>query len=598
MGLTLYSFLLLIAGSLTGFIALLIFLRLERNVRWFGCLMLAIAHWAVAYGFELTAKTLPQMLFWINLEYIGIAFLPAIWMLAILKFFHKQEWLNPRNKLLLFAIPLITLLMVWTNPWHHLHYEQIAKDIQGELTLLVIKPGPWYWVHTAYFYLSLIWGTCLLFVQFKKAGTIYKKQIAIILTGAIIPWLANLVYQMDFRPLQHIDITPYAFILTALVISFGLFHFKLFDIVPIAREKVFEVMEEGVMVINNQGRIIDLNPEMQSILSSYTSVIIGMESEKLFDQQSNLLQKLNKRINDKLEITLKEGPLVRYFEVIITPIFEKDRKYSGSVLLFRNITSRKLSEEKLQDQTQELVELNQLKDRLFAIISHDLRSPLLSLMHVLRMTDEGLLSEEEFKTYLPQLSKNIDYTSNLVENLLYWSRTQLHGESINPEHFKIKDIIDNKINLFTKNATEKGIRLEKDVPDDLHVYADVNMIQLVVRNLLVNAIKFSKKDGIIKISAEAGQEYTTVCVSDTGIGMTKEDLSKVFGIETFTQRGTSNEKGTGLGILLCIDFVEKNHGMIWAESKPGHGSQFYFTIPNDEAPNTQTPATSSHSKLH
>ena len=575
-----FSITLLISGSVTVFMALLILQRLGGAVRWFGFLMLAIAIWALSYGFELSTNTLAQMLFWINLEYIGVALLPALWIVFIIKFIGKEQWLIPANLCLIFSIAVLTLLFVWTNAWHHLHYARVTADTSGPFPLLAIEPGPWYKVHTVYFYTLLAWGIYLLISKFRKADAIYRKQNSTILIGAFIPWFVNLIYLLDIRPFEHIDLTPYAFIITALAIGFGLLKFKLFDIVPVAREKVIEAMQEGVLVLDTQDRVIDVNTEMKKILSPHTSEIIGMHVVDLLPNEKNLHQIITERGNNKVIIQLSGETSHWFFEVNTTSLFDKHTVYSGIILLFRDITEQKLAEEKLKEQAEQLRSLNQLKDRLFSIIGHDLRSPLVSLMDMLKLADEEDISEEEFKSFLPMLANNVGHTSELLENLLHWAKSQLQGETIHPVHFDLKTMVDQKMNLFGKKASDKGIHIDNKVQGNTNIYADQHMIDLVLRNLLANAIKFCKKDNTITITAAADDELTTVCVSDTGVGIPEQNLTKLFASETFTTQGTGSEKGTGLGLLLCKDFVEKNHGKIWVESTPGKGSKFYFTVPN------------------
>lgn len=201
-----------------------------------------------------------------------------------------------------------------------------------------------------------------------------------------------------------------------------------------------------------------------------------------------------------------------------------------------------------------------------------------SLKGILSIAEKGIISEEEFKAFLPLLSKNVGYTYDLQDNLLHWSRSQLHGEIVYPELFDLKRLIREKIILFEKKALEKKINLEDLVADNTFLFADKNMIRLVLHNLLANAIKFCNPGDRIAIAAKPEEEDTIVSVSDTGIGMDTAAMSKLFEFGTISTPGTQGEKGTGLGLMLCKDFVEKNDGAIWVESTPGKGSCFYFRL--------------------
>lgn len=573
-----FSIILLGSGLVISITSYLIFKTKGSVVRSFGFVMVAIVLWAITYGLELASPTLEQMLFWINLEYIGISLLPGLWIVFVIKFIGREGWLTVFNIALIFLIPFFTMLLVWTNTYHHLHYAHVDVSASGPFPLLVIVPGLWYKFFTFYFYTMMAWGIYLLVNKFRKADIIYRRQNRMIVIGAVFPWLVNLIYLLDYRPLNHIDLTPYAFIITVLSISFGILRFKLFDVVPVAREKVLEVMSDGMMVLDNQNRIVDVNSEMKKYFRGDSGELIGVHYGDFFPGQDVLHFMVNERMQDKIEIRTGEPP--RYFEVNLTPLFEKDTVYSGIILLFREITEKKLAEEKLKDQSDELQALNRLKDKLFTIISHDLRGPFKSLLDILRMSEKGHISAEEVKALLPHAIKYTDNITGLLENLLHWSKSQLQGEIINRESFDLKEVVAEQVELIDKRAREKLIHLTDQVTPDTRVFADRNMVQLIVRNLLANAVKFCNAEDTVTIMAYQSGKHTTVEVVDSGVGISREVQEKLFGMEGYTSFGTKKEKGTGLGLLLCKDFVEKNDGKIWLESEAGQGSTFYFTLPN------------------
>jgi PAS domain S-box-containing protein len=564
-----FAITLIVSGLITLLVAWMIFKKTSGTVRWFGYVMVGIAIWAISYGCELSSDTLSQMLFWINIEYLGIALLPPLWIVFVIAFTGKEKWLTPLNCILIFSIGTITLLMVWTNPLHHLHYASVGVDDSGPFPLLDIHVGIWYRIHTVYFYFLLGSGMFLIASRFRKADAFIKRQNRIILIGTVIPWLVNVCYLFDFRPFGHLDLTPFAFMALSLIIAIGLLGFKLFDIVPIARGKVVDALQEGILVFDSQNRVVDINPEMRRILGPNIDHVIGKSAAHLFPGMAALNDTVQNHENSWVEIKWPNG---RIFSVTLTSLFERQTIYSGKIMLFRDITERKQSEHKLH-------ELNELKDRLFSIISHDLRSPLLSLMDILSMANDGTVSEDEFKSYLPTLSKNIGYTSGLVENLLHWSKSQLEGTVIHPGHFDIRDNVIYIVNSFGQAATDKGISLQNNILSPAIVYADMDMIQAVLRNLVSNAIKFCSQGDKITVSAEIKPSRVTIWVADTGVGIAPENITKLFTTNNFTTRGTTNEQGTGLGLLLCKDFVEKNGGTIGVESKQGEGSRFYFTLP-------------------
>ncbi len=564
-----FSLILISAGLLTFYMSLTIFRKLGGAVYSFGYIMGAIALWAISYGIELSCTSLDAMLFWVNVEYLGIASLPALWMVFVLTYIGKRNRVTRQLLAGIFSVPVITILLVWTNNMHHLHYISVSVSEIDNYVLLDIVPGVWYQVFTIYFYVMLAMGIYFLVRQSRFAPVIYRKQYRTIIASALIPWTVNLLYLLGLRPLGHIDLTPFAFICTALIIAVGLQRYQLFDIVPVARGKVMEAMQEGVLIIDVLGRVVDANIRMKQILGKKAGEVIGRNIREL-QISAQALELFSKRADtEKVDIELGDG---RFYSVTITSLYE-EKEYSGQLLLFRDVTERKHFEQNLES-------LNMLKDRLFSIISHDLRSPLNTLMNILSLTNEGHITEKELKEMLPEISKNLGYTTNLVNNLLQWSKSQLKGETIHPVQFDVYNTIQEMLPLMQNQAAAKQITIVNTVQQGAMLYADEPMIQGVLRNLLSNAIKFSQLKGSITLSSVTSGGETTVCIADEGVGIEPDDLQKLFGVENFTTHGTINEQGTGLGLLLCKDFVERNNGRIWAESEPGKGSRFYFSLPS------------------
>ena len=229
-----------------------------------------------------------------------------------------------------------------------------------------------------------------------------------------------------------------------------------------------------------------------------------------------------------------------------------------------------------------LEETNQVKDKIFSIISHDFRSPLNTIQGVLNLLHMDVLSPEELKSMLPHLTRKVDYSINLLDNLLNWSRTQMNGLKVNTITFTLEPEIEETVSMMSQLARQKSIRIEKNILKNCLVLADPDMIQLVVRNLLSNAIKFTNPGGLIRISTEVKGTNVVISISDTGIGMDEASIQKLFKQTGYTTKGTAEEKGTGLGLRLCSEFVHRNGGEISVESKLDEGTSFYFTLPLSE----------------
>ena len=238
----------------------------------------------------------------------------------------------------------------------------------------------------------------------------------------------------------------------------------------------------------------------------------------------------------------------------------------------------------IQKREIELSEINKTKNKLFSIIGHDLRGPIGALQELLRLFSSGDIKKSELNSFIPKLKSDVDNVFFTLNNLLSWGQSQMNGSSIKPKNFTITNLININIGLLSEMADAKSIKIINHVNDTLVAWADSNQIDIVIRNLLSNALKFTSENGLITISAiEEGASWK-IQVKDTGVGMTQDIQQKIFSdYSSITTYGTNNEKGTGLGLSLCKEMVEKNNGKIWVTSKINKGSTFSFTIPKEKS---------------
>lgn len=251
------------------------------------------------------------------------------------------------------------------------------------------------------------------------------------------------------------------------------------------------------------------------------------------------------------------------------------------VLNVRDITERKKAEKALKKSEKALKELNETKDRFFSIISHDLRTPFTGILGLsdllLELSQEG--SYDEFPELVSHIKDSAQQAFSLLENLLEWSRTQTGRLNFKPEMFNVNDSIRNILLLLTDAAKEKNISISSHFRTIFQVMADKYMVETVLRNLISNSIKFTNPGGKIRISLKTEAGKVIVIISDTGIGIPEEKMHKLFQIKgNRSTCGTNSERGTGLGLLLCKEFIDMHDERIWVESAPGMGSTFSFSL--------------------
>jgi PAS domain S-box-containing protein len=332
------------------------------------------------------------------------------------------------------------------------------------------------------------------------------------------------------------------------------------------------------------GSIVDANLSASEFYGYSIETLRGMSIDQINCDppeqiKAERLNALNEKRNYFVFLHKLSNGVTRTVEVHSTPISIGNQELLFSII--HDITQRKKTEIRLQQSEQSLRELNAQKDKFFSIIAHDLKSPFNSIMGFSELLVEQVNDKDYdgIGKYANIIRQSSNRAMDLLLNLLEWSRSQTGRMEFNPEHFEISDFISENVILFDEIAGQKSISMVKKLPFRIPVYADKAMISTVLRNLISNAIKFTKPGGEIIIAATENQTEIVVSVNDNGVGIPQDMLGKLFRIdENYTTSGTNNERGTGLGLILCKEFIEKHSGKIWVESREGEGSTFSFCL--------------------
>jgi signal transduction histidine kinase len=276
--------------------------------------------------------------------------------------------------------------------------------------------------------------------------------------------------------------------------------------------------------------------------------------------------------NNQIIITHQRTTLsIAMFSIIIICI--------GLVYLEHINKQIKAKNKLINEQNQLLNDGNKTKDILFSVIAHDLRTPISQVIGLLDVWKEGDISTEEMEDLAEAIKKGGQNTLSLLDNLLIWSKSQLQGFDFAPGLFNICELAEDVLSKMQPSIDQKKINIKNDLPQAMMVFADDAMITIVMRNLVSNAVKFTPESGTIQLTGTEKDGFAVIGVIDSGVGIKDDDLAKIFFFTSFTSLGTANEKGTGLGLKICSDFLKINNGLIWVESKENEGSKFYFTIP-------------------
>lgn len=578
-----FSITLIFSGLLVGSLSLIIAFKMEEVTKWAAVTMLCGAIWGIFYGLELSATELKTILIYVDIQYFGISFIGASWLIFALRYTEIDLSKYKISIFFILVIPTLTFIFVITNEIHHLFYTSYKLVTIGGITGLKMEVGPWYVIHVVYSYVAFLLGNFIIWKRFRFSDPLFETQTRLIFLAGLFPIIFNILYQFEiYKPIELIDLTPYAFLFSYIVIGVAIIRYQLFSIKPIAKNIIFEAITNGVLVLDRKEKIVDFNEAIFGFFPNEKSIKIGTKAKLILESYPDLLGILNSFEKQTLEIPLGQEADSRIAHVEIIPLKNKGSIQNGTILLFEDITADVNTKNLLIAQKTELEKLNNLKDKYFSIISHDLKGPIFGVKELINLTQTGLISNEEFIELLPEVSKNMENVSQLLENLLAWTSSQLRGEQVNLESFDIRKVLTQQMQLLGRIAAEKNINILLDVPaTEFRVVGDKNMVDLIIRNLINNALKFSYPSSEVILSVNLEDTFTRISINDFGSGISEENLSKIINGISFTTKGQRNETGTGLGLVLVREYIKKNSGKLQVESAEGKGSTFSIYLPSD-----------------
>ncbi len=354
---------------------------------------------------------------------------------------------------------------------------------------------------------------------------------------------------------------------------------------------MFNHLFDIILLIDGKtGKIIEINKVSEQLLGYKPEELIGSHFNILFE--SNTESETEELINDikiygpvlSYRKVIKKDGSVRLMDMTINTV-----KYLDDHLILTNLRDaqdRAKAEDELKRFSLQLSELNKTKDKFFSIIAHDLKNPFNSLLGFseLLTTDYDELTDEEKRLYIDEIRKVSKSSYQLLDNLLNWARAQTGKIQYIPDEFDLNYLVNEVKNLINPQAVTKNIDIRVDIEKNLTIFADDDLLTTVIRNLLTNAIKYSNPFSNIEVRGyNTGNNEAVLSITDHGIGISDSYKDKLFNIDRGESRaGTMNEKGTGLGLILCKEFIELNKGKIWFENNIGGGSTFFITIPTEE----------------
>ena len=559
-----------------------------------------IGIWCVLSTLELSATNLRLREGLANATYIPVPFTPLMWLLFALSFTRQKSVFNWNAIALLSAIPLISMVLALTNVDHRFMFGPGSFQAKNGLLYLIRPLHGWFWVHTIYSYVLIITGSIVIISYVFRRGRMYQRQGSVMIIGALLPLFANVLYLGFREQFMRVDLTPVALAVGLALFAWGLFKYRLFDIVPIARSTLFDCTDDIVFILDTEEKIVDTNPAASFILDLPAHEVIG---ETLGETSPYPLNALLATSSFPREIIVQRNQSDIHFNAYSKPIVNKKQEKLGRLLSLHNITSLKEKESALITAKEEAENATRAKSDFLATMSHEIRTPMNAVLGFTSLLLDTNLDGEQ-RSYTDTIHVSGNALLKLIDDILDFSKIEAGKILLERRPVTLHTLIENALDSISEKSAQKGIELSYFIDPNVPsiIQGDSIRIQQVLLNLLSNAIKFTFKGEIsIHVSCDSmpvepiGNFTIRFSVQDTGIGIPEHKTSRIF--DTFTQADNSTTRqygGTGLGLAICKKLCMMMGGTISVDSIEHHGSTFHFTIKAQEVPELISPNAIRH----
>ena len=538
----------------------------------YAILLCAGSEWALFYALQLASTSLAAKVFCKNVAHFGITALPVLWLVFALQYTGRDAFLRFRWILALAIVPAVTMGLIWTNDAHGLYRETAVLDTTGDYVALVVIDGPWFWINAAYAYALLLIGTLRLVALIFRSPFLYRWQATLVVLGMLAPWLGNALYIFRLSPWPHLDLTPFGFIPGTAAVGWGLFGFRFLRVVPVARDRIFEDLDYGVIVVDPQGLVIDANPAAQAILGDGAGLLIGQPAEGALTEFIVEAWGSGEVPESRREITRGDGMSARTYEVRVSSLRRGSGRAEGTLVVLQDISEWKRAEE-------EMIRAQRLSaaGELSLGISHNLNNILTGILGPAEILSE-ISGDADVHEQSRLISDSARRARDLVQRLSDAARYQ-EARELAP--VPLRQAVDEAVQAarprWKDEAEARGVTIEiaVEVGDLPSIAGSASGLHDVLLNLLLNAVDAMAAGGQIRIRAREVSGNVELSVDDTGVGMHEQVRRRVF--EPFFT--TRMEVGTGLGLSTAHSTVTQWGGTIEVTSERGEGSTFTLTLP-------------------
>jgi signal transduction histidine kinase len=554
----------------------------------FSWLMMAIALWSLASAMHTVVDDRDARIVIAKFQYLGVAPIGVLW-LMFAGDYSRAAWPLTADRLLRVAvwlIPALTLFLVVTNEQHLLHWAAVEEVQTSDGSRLVYRAGPWYWVHVSYSYFLILIGTMMLVRGLRRFPPPYRRQTALVITGAIVPWIGNLLYLS--RILPAFDPTPIAFTVSGACFTWGIYRYKLFGLVPVARDMVVDSMDDGVLVLDAQRRIVDLNATAERY-TGVSMVSVGRPIDEVVSWWNEAIAESRPTGAGQPSIVRVEpGP--RYFEVKVSAVRDAQRRFVGWLVLVHDISNRRRNEAE-RYAFERRVQEQQKSESLMVLaggVAHDFNNLLTGIMGNADLLAITSPPESDQRRAAEAIMIGAQRAADLVSKMLAYAG----GGRVVAERVDLDALVREMVDLLAASVA-RHCTLRYHSPGALPlVETDPTQIRQVVLNLIVNAAEAVDDHGVITVETgvealdkpmlkqmtfgdqvEAGA-YVFIDVVDNGSGMSDHTMARMF--DPFY---STKDQGRGLGMAAVRGIVRSHRAALRVTSKEGQGTRFRVWFP-------------------
>lgn len=580
------SFFLALSGLGCMIISSYLFLFKRSPGIWhLGLMEVANALWCFFYCLEYSAVDLDLRLFWSKLSYFGIIFTSLYFYFFSLSFL-REEKVSLKLKIILITLSLLPIIGVLTNDYHHLHWKSASINDQNNTT--IYQYGPLFWFTFLYTYTYLGLGFINIIKLLRRSGRQIFLSIRMIILACLIPVAGNVLYVFKANPIAGFDWTPICFLVSGSILAYINIRHNTFDLLPLAREKLIETWEDGILVIDRQSRIIDFNQAFLRLTRRTRDQLAGNEVLRVFPRQEEMLKNVlqsDTPWQKEIETGFDQGK--RYLELRSNPLSDQNNRLWGALFIIRDITNRKKNEAAIMEANdhlkKEIGENEKLIGDLNAFahtVAHDLRDSIGSIVSLSNLI-QNEIEEGNFQS-VQELNQVVFHSANKTIHII---KELLVMATVRQDDVYLQDVDMGKVIAECESRLQETIKQTKATiykPGEWPVIkANPTWLEEVWMNYLGNAIKYGGIPPVIELGAEQpdGENKVKFWIRDNGKGIPLNDQDKLF--NQFVRLDTVRAQGTGLGLSIVKRIIEKLGGQVGVSSNaiPGEGSLFYFILP-------------------